>query len=369
MESRDYNSVSQTTLGASFWPRNFNFKCITPTCQPYPPTRSWGTITPTRTPTPTSPQTLICGFDIPVPIPTPGPCVEDGRTPTVGLATNTPERHSFTHLLWYFVRMNFIFLQRLILIVVHDIRIATALSWIWIGKLPDLPDLSSCILYLITVSLDSNWICLHLGFHVLGIRFSSIPVAWNQHHWQLGIYTPKCYRFYWLGFEELWTDGCVVLVFFLSLYDQWQHFLFITYIVSTPYSYSCKRFAKDAEDQLGAPMGASHSLKSVHGTVFKVWDLLSSVSFVSFVNGVILRLGIYVRCYILGCNAAMPTSSPRLWLPSLPSIGVVSRVIIHVLIAIYDGPSHLRIWFPHCDEIYWFVIEVSLQISAELTNL
>ena len=49
MESRDYNSVSQTTLGASFWPRNFNFKCITPTCQPYPPTRLVGTITPIRT--------------------------------------------------------------------------------------------------------------------------------------------------------------------------------------------------------------------------------------------------------------------------------------------------------------------------------
>ena len=177
------------------------------------------------------PQTLICGFDIPVPIPTPGPCVEDGRTPTVGLATNTSERHSLTHLLWYFVRMNFIFLQRLILIVVHDIRIATALSWIWIGKLPDLPDLSSCILYLISVSLDSNWICLHLGFCVLGIRFSSIPVAWNQHHWQLGIYTPKCYRFYWLGFEELWTDGCVVLVFFFEFVWSMTT-LFIYYIYS-----------------------------------------------------------------------------------------------------------------------------------------
>ena len=46
-------------------------------------------------------------------------------------------------------------------------------------------------------------------------------------------------------------------------------FLFI-YIVSTPYSYSCKRFPKDAEDQLEAAMGASHSLKAAHGTVFKV---------------------------------------------------------------------------------------------------
>ena len=42
------------------------------------------------------------------------------------------------------------------------------------------------------------------------------------------------------------------------------------YIVSTPYSYSCKRFANDAEDQLEAAMGASHSLKAAHGTVFMV---------------------------------------------------------------------------------------------------
>ena len=43
-----------------------------------------------------------------------------------------------------------------------------------------------------------------------------------------------------------------------------------SFIVSTPYSYSCKRFSKDAEDQLEAAMGASHSLKTVHGTVFTV---------------------------------------------------------------------------------------------------
>ena len=83
--------------------------------------------------------------------------------------------------------------------------------------------------------------------------------------------------------------------FILSFSDQRRHVLFIICIVSTPYSYSCKRFAKDAEDQLEAAMGASHSLKTVHGTVFRVCDSLSSVS---FVNGVSLRLGIYVRCYI-----------------------------------------------------------------------
>jgi len=46
-------------------------------------------------------------------------------------------------------------------------------------------------------------------------------------------------------------------------------------MVSTPYSYSCKRFAKDAEDQLEAAMGASHSLKAAHGTVFMTGNLCS----------------------------------------------------------------------------------------------
>lgn len=55
------------------------------------------------------------------------------------------------------------------------------------------------------------------------------------------------------------------------------HFFIYIYIVSSPYSYSCKRFAKDAEDQLEAAMGASHSLKAAHGTVFKVQDLFSFV--------------------------------------------------------------------------------------------
>ena len=47
------------------------------------------------------------------------------------------------------------------------------------------------------------------------------------------------------------------------------------YIVSTPYSYSCRRIVKDAEDQLEAAMGASHSLKAAHGTVFKVYIIFS----------------------------------------------------------------------------------------------
>ncbi|TFY53063.1 hypothetical protein EVG20_g10282 [Dentipellis fragilis] len=41
-------------------------------------------------------------------------------------------------------------------------------------------------------------------------------------------------------------------------------------VLSTPYSYSCKRSPKDAEDQLEAAEGASHAAKKVHGAAFTV---------------------------------------------------------------------------------------------------
>jgi hypothetical protein len=40
--------------------------------------------------------------------------------------------------------------------------------------------------------------------------------------------------------------------------------------VSTPFSYSCKRSPKDAEDQLEAISGAAYAMKKSHGTVFTV---------------------------------------------------------------------------------------------------
>ena len=39
--------------------------------------------------------------------------------------------------------------------------------------------------------------------------------------------------------------------------------------VSSPYSYSCKRLPKDAEDLMEAALGASNALKKVHGTDYK----------------------------------------------------------------------------------------------------
>ena len=104
-------------------------------------------------------------------------------------------------------------------------------------------------------------------------RFSGVPVTWSQRHCQLGNYAPKCNSFYW--FEKLWTDACaLVFTSISSLATQWH----LLYIVSTPYSYSC-RFSEDAEDQLEAAFGASQSLKAAHGTVFKVKEMFSSVIF------------------------------------------------------------------------------------------
>jgi len=42
------------------------------------------------------------------------------------------------------------------------------------------------------------------------------------------------------------------------------------HLVSSPYSYTCKRLPKDAEDQIEAALGASQRLKSIHGTRFQV---------------------------------------------------------------------------------------------------
>jgi hypothetical protein len=47
-----------------------------------------------------------------------------------------------------------------------------------------------------------------------------------------------------------------------------------SFAVSTPFSYSCRRTPKDAEDQLEAISGAAHAIRRLHGTQFTV----SSVS-------------------------------------------------------------------------------------------
>lgn len=45
--------------------------------------------------------------------------------------------------------------------------------------------------------------------------------------------------------------------------------------VSSPWSYSCKKTPKDAEDQLEAALGATAAIKNAHGTTFTAGDLCS----------------------------------------------------------------------------------------------
>ncbi|CAL1710857.1 unnamed protein product [Somion occarium] len=48
-------------------------------------------------------------------------------------------------------------------------------------------------------------------------------------------------------------------------------------MISTPYSYTCKRIPKDAEDQIEAAMGAVKAIKSVHGTPFTTGRLCENL--------------------------------------------------------------------------------------------
>lgn len=41
-------------------------------------------------------------------------------------------------------------------------------------------------------------------------------------------------------------------------------------VVSAPFSYSCTKIPKDAEDQIEAAMGAAAAIKSAHGVTFTV---------------------------------------------------------------------------------------------------
>ncbi|KAL0951420.1 hypothetical protein HGRIS_008112 [Hohenbuehelia grisea] len=48
-------------------------------------------------------------------------------------------------------------------------------------------------------------------------------------------------------------------------------------MLSSPYSYSCKRVPKDAEDQLEAALGGTQAIRASHGTVFKTGSLCSTL--------------------------------------------------------------------------------------------
>ncbi|KIY52782.1 peptidase M14, carboxypeptidase A, partial [Fistulina hepatica ATCC 64428] len=48
-------------------------------------------------------------------------------------------------------------------------------------------------------------------------------------------------------------------------------------MVSSPYSYSCKRLPKDAEDQLEAALGAAKAIKSIHGAQYTTGTLCETL--------------------------------------------------------------------------------------------
>ncbi|KAJ3507796.1 hypothetical protein NLJ89_g6100 [Agrocybe chaxingu] len=65
-----------------------------------------------------------------------------------------------------------------------------------------------------------------------------------------------------------WVNTLPNIVAFIDLRSYGQ-------MLSSPYSYTCKRLAKDAEDQLEAALGASQALRAVHGTEFQTGSLCS----------------------------------------------------------------------------------------------
>ncbi|KAF8148038.1 peptidase M14 [Crassisporium funariophilum] len=67
---------------------------------------------------------------------------------------------------------------------------------------------------------------------------------------------------------ENWISTLPNVVGFVDLRSYGQ-------MLSSPYSYTCKKLPKDAEDQIEAALGASHALTSVHGTDFQTGSLCS----------------------------------------------------------------------------------------------
>jgi hypothetical protein len=66
--------------------------------------------------------------------------------------------------------------------------------------------------------------------------------------------------------------------------------------VSTPFSYSCKKTPKDAEDQLEAILGAAFAIKKSHGTRYTVSNASPFTMVVGHVE--CPRRERYVRHYI-----------------------------------------------------------------------
>ena len=73
------------------------------------------------------------------------------------------------------------------------------------------------------------------------------------------------------GFTKLWPNAYV----HPDYNSQPRQLTYCCSIVSTPFSYSCKKTPKDAEDQLEAISGAAFAMKKSHGTQYTVCTMSS----------------------------------------------------------------------------------------------
>ncbi|KAF9044289.1 hypothetical protein BJ165DRAFT_1528848 [Panaeolus papilionaceus] len=84
-------------------------------------------------------------------------------------------------------------------------------------------------------------------------------------HWYPG---SRAFESYEVNNIANWVSRLDNVVGFIDLRSYGQ-------MLSSPYSYNCKKMPLDAEDQVEAALGATAALKAVHGTHFKVGSLCS----------------------------------------------------------------------------------------------
>lgn len=107
----------------------------------------------------------------------------------------------------------------------------------------------------------------------------------------------------------------------------------LSVVVSSPYSYSCEKVPKDAEDQLEAAMGATNAIKQVHGTTFMVQLWLTSLP-LSPVHGRIPFLGRKPMLYAVSVSTTPVSRANHLF------IIIIHSLLLHL--------AHLVIFLTGC---------------------
>lgn len=92
---------------------------------------------------------------------------------------------------------------------------------------------------------------------------------------------------------------CLLHLSFLIYLRFWHVIYFFPFKVSSPFSYTCKKMPKDAENQLEASLGAINALKKPFGTSFMVCFvsfLCGNLSYL-FIRHSLRRLEACARCF------------------------------------------------------------------------